>query len=260
MSKLRFGRLFAFFTISWLTLYPFPLLAQEESLFVPLPIQQGKSPDFAVYESVPVFFKTAGMTGFLQILQDKRVTPDYRETWGTSADPGFALGYDDPFVESLKGHPLENGRIRLIDRHGRVIAVDSFDEPLARIKTVYLYGTKFPSYLVSVDYGNGMGSYAGPATTLMEVRGGRLIDIPIDLTQSLKNDWQFVPAANGKGKEIEVIQCRPNFKNPNAAKTDEFVVDYSTYRFVDGQWRGHTLEKIGFWEGDENFPPRSAFP
>jgi len=260
VNKLWFSWFVAFMTISFLWLCPFPLPAQEESLLVPLPIQQGKSSDFAVYESVPVVFKTAGMTGFLQILQDKRVTPDYRATWGYSADPGFALGYDDPFVESLKGHPLQDGRIRLIDRGGHVIAVDSFDEPLAEIKTVYLYGTKFPSYLVSVDYGVGMGSYAGPATTLMEVRGGRLIDIPIDLTQSLKNDWQFVPAANGKGKEIEVIQCHPNFKNPNGAKTDEFVVDYITYRFVGGQWRGQTIEKIGFWEGDENWPPRSAFP
>jgi len=201
------------------------------------------------------------MTGFLQILQDKRVTPEYREGWGYSADPEMVLGIDNPFLKSLEAHPLENGRIRLIDKEGHVVAVDSFGEPLARIKTVYLYGTKFPTYLVSVDYGTGMGSYAGPASTLMEVRGGRLIDLPIELADSLKNGWQIVPASNGEGKEIEVVQCHPNFKNPNWAKTEEFVVDYSTYRFVSGQWRKKSVEQIGFWEGDDDgWPPRSAFP
>jgi hypothetical protein len=227
---------------------------------MPLPIQQGKSPDFAVYESAPIAFRTAGMAGFLQILQDKRVTPEYREGWGWSADPEMVLGLNDPFLKSLEAHPLENGRIRLIDNDGHVVAVDSFGEPLARIKTVYLYGTKFPTYLVSVDYGTGMGSYSGPASTLMEVRGGRLIDLPIDLADSLKNGWQIVPASNGAGKEIEVVQCHPNFKNPNWAKTEQFVADYSTYRFVGGEWLKKSIEKIGFWEGHDGWPPRSTFP
>jgi len=114
--------------------------------------------------------------------------------------------------------------------------------------------------LISVDYGDVMGSYAGPASTIMEVRGGRLIDIPVELGEFLKNGWPLVTASSGSGKEIETIQCHPNFKNPNRAKTEEFVVDYGSYRFAAGDWRKTTVEKIGFWEGDDDgWPPRSAF-
>ncbi len=188
------------------------------------------------------------------------MTPAYRQSWGASADPEMALGPDDPLVKSLQGHPLQNGRLRLVGQDGHVVAVASFGEPLARIATAYLYGTQFPTYLVTVDYGIGMGSYAGPATTLVEVRGGKMTDLPIVLGQSLKNDWRIVAASHGVGKEIEVVQCHPNFKNPNWAASSAFVVDYRTYRFVNGQWRDKLAERIGYWEADDDWPPRSAFP
>jgi hypothetical protein len=259
MSEFRVGCFVILFTIA-LCLRPFPLAAEEAPFLTPVPVQQGSSSDFVVYQSVPVDSKEAGMTGVLQILQDKRVTSEYRQTWGSSADPEMALGPDDPLVKSFEAHPLKNGRIRLVGQDGHVVSVSSFGEPLAKVDTDYLYGTDFPTYLVSVDYGVGMGSYAGPATTFMEVRGGRLIDLPILVGQSLKNGWQIVPASSAVGKEIEQVQCHPNFKNPNWADTDEFVVDYSTYRFVNGQWRKKSVEKIGFWEADDGWPPRSSFP
>jgi hypothetical protein len=119
-----------------------------------------------------------------------------------SADPEMALSPDAPLLKSIKNAPLKNGILRLIDRQGNVTSVVSFDKPLAKITKTYLYGTKMPTYLVSVDYGVGMGSYAGPATKLVEVHRGKLFDVPIQLAQSLKTGWQIVPAPKGPGKEI----------------------------------------------------------
>ena len=178
MSDIRFGCFVILVTTS-LCLSRFSLAAGEAPFLTPVSVQQGNSPDFAVHQIVPVDFTESGMTGFLKILQDKTVTPEYRQVWGASADPRAALGPDDPLVKSYEAHPLKNGRIRLIDRKGRVISVELFGEPLAEIETAYLYGTRFPTYLVSVGYGIGMRSYAGPATTLVEIRGRRLIHIPI---------------------------------------------------------------------------------
>lgn len=263
MSGFRFGCSVILITISFF-FYPLSLAAEETPFLVPISVQQGNSPSFTVYQSVPVDFKQAGMTGFVQILQDKRVTPEYRRTWGMSADPegdpDLALSPDDPWVKSIKEHPLQNGRLRLIDRKGHVIAVESFAEPLATIETDYFYGTKFPTYLVSADYGVGVGSDNGPATTLVEIRGGKLIHIPIMFAQSLKNGWKIVPASSGAGKEIETVHCQPNYQNPNWPASSQFIVVFSSYRFTNGQWRQKSITKIGIWESDEGWPPRSAFP
>jgi hypothetical protein len=260
MGAFKFGFVVAIVAVAIVCIGPSRLAASETQLLTPVAAQQGESGDYVVYESVPINFKKADMTGFLQILQDKRVTLEYRQKWGMSADPEMALGPNDPLVKSIKNDPLQNGRLRLIDRQGRVISVESLGEPLAEIKTDYLYGTKFPTYLLSVYYGVGMGSYAGPATTLVEVREGKLIHIPVTFGQSLKNGWKIVPALTGAGKEIEVVQCHPNFENPKWADADEFVVVYSIYRFANGQWRRTSFEKKGFWESDDPWPPRSAFP
>jgi hypothetical protein len=161
MSAFKFGCVVAIVAISMTCISPSRLAAGETSFLAPVAAQQGESADYVVYESVPINFKETGVTGFLQILQDKRVTPKYRRTWGMSANPMMALGSDDPLVKSIKGDPLQNGRLRLIDRRGRVISVQSLGEPLAEIETDYLYGTKFPTYLLSVDYGIGWAPMLG---------------------------------------------------------------------------------------------------
>jgi len=253
---LRISVLFAFAVCC----HSVSLAAEDRPFLSPLAAQQDNSAAFVIYQNIPLDAKECGIIGTLQILQDKRVTPEYRQTWGNSAYPMIALGPDNGFVKSIEHHPLNNGRIRLLGQNGHVIAEDSFTEPLAKIATAYLYGSNFPTYLVTVDYGTGIGSYSGPATTLIEVRSGRLIDIPIFLVSSLKNAWRIVPDARGAGKEIETVSCHPNFKNPNWSKTEEFMVDYSTYSFVRGTWHEKSNEKIGFWESDDGWPPSSSFP
>ena len=234
------------------------LEANETPLLMPIP--QSNSSGYTVYQSLPVDFPDAGITGFVQILQDSRVTKEYRAGLGMSADPENSVGPDSQLLKSIKDAPLKNGRLRLVDRKGDVISTESIGEPLATIKLDHLHATMLPTFLVSVDYGIGMGSYAGPTTTLVEVRGGRLINFPVVFGQSLKSGWQIVPALNGDGKEIEVVQCHPNFKNPRWEDKNEFVVVYTTYRFTNGSWLPESSEKLGFWENDNGWPPRSAFP
>jgi len=226
---------------------------------------------YSVYQSIALDPQESGTSGFLQILQDERVTPKYREAWGVTNEPQMALAENDPLLKSIKLSPLRNGRVQLTSADGHVLADEPIDVPLGKIETEFLYGTKFPTYLVSIDEGIGMGSYAGPATMLAEVRDGKLQFVHLAdkkegqsdriwLGRSLKNGWQIVGASDGVGKEIEQINCHPNFANPKWADTGEFVVTYSTYRFVGDQWHRVSREEIGFWENEGDWPNRSQFP
>jgi hypothetical protein len=259
MRRLKFCAIIVL-SIGLLYAGPMDALAQAEAFMLPVVLPQENAAEFTVYQTLTLDAAAAGMSGSLEILQDKRVTPRYRQAWGASADPGIVFGPDDPLTKAYDSHPLQNGRIRLIGPHGHIIAEDSFGEPLATIAKTYLYGNEFPTYLVTVDYGIGMGSYAGPATRFVEVRKGKLIELPIDVSDSLKNAWRIVPARSGAGKEIEVVNCHPNFDNPAWDKTEEFVTVYTSYRFVHGDWHSTSMSKIGMWEDDAPWPPRSAFP
>jgi len=245
-----------------------PALAEAHTAATPEDILLA---EYAVYQSIPLNPTENGIEGSLQILQDKRVTPEYRKTWGMSANPQSALGEDAPLVQSIKARPLQDGHLRLVGVDGRKIVDEALEAPLGEVKEVFLYGTKFPTYLVSVDLGIGFGSYAGPATMLVEIRKGKLLHIQaaehaggerdrLWLGESGKSAWRIVPASSGKGKEIQQMQCHPNFANPNWEDTNEFVVIYSTYRFTHGKWHRASREKIGFWENEGEWPNRSEFP
>ncbi len=230
------------------------------------------APDgYVIYQTVDLDPVQSGMSGALQILQDRRVTAAYRETWGTSSDPEVSLGEDDPFVKAIAKEPLRNGRLRLVDRQGHILVEEEFGAPLAKLDSKFLYGTKFPTYLVTVDYGIGFGSYAGPGTELAEVRQGKLqflhpvekIDTKsnrIALGHSLKNGWEIVQSATGIGKDILQVQCHPNFDNPKWADEEQFVIVYTRYSFDGHDWHKASRKEIGFWEADGDFPAASKFP
>ncbi len=259
---MRAVMLFAWlFVLGSLTFGGAAAFADASSTFLTtLPTSQGAPPAFVVYQTIQLNGRENGIAGALQILQDKRVISAYRRAWGCTADPLRALGRDHPFVIALRTDPLENGRMRLVDSKGNVLAVDSFDKPLAKIDIAYLYGSRFPTYLVTVDYGVCMGSSSGPVTTLMEVRDGKLIDIPIYLRSSVTDGWKIVAAQGSRVKEIEVVQSYPNDEDPTYARGTKFEIDYSTYRFVHGTWIKKSIKTIGEWEADQGWPPRSAFP
>jgi len=220
---------------------------------------QEQSSAYVVYQSVALKPRyRGGMVGRLQILQDKRVTADYRQAaWGSSADQTFALAPDDPLLMILKKHPFLNSRLRLLGPGGKVIGEWQLDGSLATLDTLNLYGTGLPSYEITVDYGIGWGSYAGPGSSIVEIRGHRLVTVIHGLGSSLKNAWRIVPALQGRGAEIEQVQCHPDWEHPSSG---DFVIEYTTYRFSGGTWLKQTRQASGYWEDDETWPLRSEFP
>lgn len=227
-------------------------------------------PGYKLQQSIELNAKISGVAGFLQILEDARLTPAMRKKiWGIAGhDPSFALS---PSEFAHIAPELRNAHLRLVNGAGKVLVDDSFDVGLAQIKTVFLYGTRFPTYLVTSDYSIGMGSYAGPFTELVEISDGRLrylesaedmkTDQPhISLAMTLKTHWRIVPDHDGI-KKIEAVSCRPNFKNPDV-NANEFIVTYSTYRFDGAAWHHLSRREMGFWEydGPKSWPARDKFP
>jgi hypothetical protein len=248
--------------------FAIPPLAQAHSATA---AEDDLAAEYDIHQSMPLSPRETGVNGALQILQDKRVTPEYRKAWGMSADPYMAMYGDTPFIQSIEAKPLRNGRFRLVGADGRIIFDEELEAPLGEIKQEFLYGTTFPTYLVSVDLGVGFGSYAGPATMFVEIRKGKVLHIQTTkdagggkkrlwLANSLNHAWRIVPAPHGQKKEIQQVLCDPNFVNPNWADTGEFVVLYATYRFTHKTWRRASRQKIGIWNAEHDWPGRAEFP
>ena len=226
---------------------------------------------YSVHQSVDVDPTEAGIAGSLQILQDRRITPTLRKLmWGISNEPDFVLSEDDVRQKQFAVEPLRHAHLRLVDLSGRVTVDEQFDVPLAEIKVAHLYGTSFPTYLVTLDYSIGMGSYAGPTTTFAEIRNGHLAfvhasetggtrDTQLSLMRSLKADWRIVRGDKGNLNEILSVACRPDFRDPNR---DDFIIIYSTFRFDGMRWHLSLRQQVGFWEneGENSWPDRGNFP
>ena len=231
---------------------------------------------YVLRQSVALDPKQNGLQGFMQILEDARITPQMRKAmWGVAGRaPDMVLSKEE--LQGLGTTPL-NAHLRLVGISGQVISDDVLEVPLAAIKTAFLYGTAFPTYLVTADYSIGMGSYAGPLTMLAEVRDGHLQYIQavenensgkdrIGLARTLKTEWRIVAARHGPGKEIEEIACRPNFDKPvsdnEEFSPDDFWIIYSTYRFDGTRWHVATRRVAGFWEneGPNSWPAQNLFP
>jgi len=226
---------------------------------------------FSIFKSIATSPEESGVDGFIQVLQDERVTLEYRKIWSESGQPEYVLGQEDPLISSLNSTPVRNGHLRILDVRGKVILDEMLYSPICDIRQEFLYGTKFPTYLVTVDPGSNGGSYNGPTTMFVEIRRGKVRYIqPAEiravedirkqpdrmwLMESLKSAWRIVPAANGVQKEIQRVECHRAKGNVN-----EFVVIYFTYRFKNGKWHRTSRNEVGFWENEGDWPPRSEFP
>jgi hypothetical protein len=73
----------------------------------------------------------------------------------------------------------------------------------------------------------------------------------IRLTKTLKSDWR-IDSSNGEAN-ILFVSCHPG-------KSDGFVIDYVRYEWNGPEWLKYVRKAPGFWESDQPFPPRSAFP
>jgi hypothetical protein len=224
---------------------------------------------YVVFQTVALDARESGIDGALEVLQDARLTDKFREAWGASSDFAMVLKEDDPLFISAAHDPLKSGRLRLVDNSGHVLSEEVFTVPLGKIDIEHLYGTKFPSYLVSIDYGRGYGSHSGPVTKIVEIRKGKLETVqvrdaetgkvaPLKFGWAVRDGWQIVP--NGKGgKEIETLSSDPDPATMRLDSNPTMRVRYARYFFAGGQWhmRYHYVE--GYWEGEGDWPNRAAF-
>src|SRR5207248_8089345 len=137
------------------------------------------------------------------------------------------------------------------------------------LRTAQLYGDSRLTYLLTVDYSAGFGSYSGSITSLVEVKSGRLRWVEstdaktgntgkIRLMESLKTTWKFVDAPDGKGKQILFAQCRPDW---SSVKDDpDFTTTYARFYFDGAKWLIIKRTVKGLSEFDQGFPSRKYFP
>ena len=110
-----------------------------------------------------------GIDGYLLLTQDERLTLKLAERlWGI----GDVDIDDDPKLKTFKDEPLRNAMIQIVDHAGQVVDSKDLEAPLARLQSAQLHGNSSLTYLLTVDYSAGFGSYCGPITTLLRSRVG----------------------------------------------------------------------------------------
>lgn len=237
--------------------------------------RSARLPQYATVDEISLSQADNQVDGKLQIMEDARLTRRLRHRlWGT----GDINVSEDPTLSAFEKKPLRNARLRLLTSAGAVAADVPLKRPLAKIGVTKLYGSARPTYLVTVDYSAGFGSYSGPITMPLEVHDGHLQWLEatdritgkkgkIDLMESLKTTWKIVDSTAGPRKEILKAACRPNLKRPlfrsnsNVQTTDkDFILTYTRFYFDGDRWISAERKKPGFAEFDEGFPSRKLFP
>ena len=250
------------------------LLAFFILLLLPVPCGHGQTVQprketsrYSIASRIPLSQTSSGVNGYLEVRQDSRLTPKLSSLlWGTG-DINFD---DDPALETFKSEPPHNAVIRIVDQTGKVLETKKLERPLAKLRTAQLYADSRLTFLLTVDYFAGFGSYSGPTTSLVEVKGGHLRWVEstdaktgktgeISLMESLKTTWKLVDAPDGKGKQILLAQCRPTW---SASLTDDpdFRTTYARFYFDGARWLVAERTVKGLSEFDQGFPSRSHFP
>jgi hypothetical protein len=223
-----------------------------------------QQPDFSVSQMLRLTTAANGIDGALQVLTDSRLTEELKqEMWG-AGDWSFILPEEDPRRSAFERNPPRNAELRIVTNTNQVLRSFSLERPLARVIEARVVGIQI-SFLVTVDYPVGFGSYAGVETLLLDVVDGQFrwaeatdIDTKkaeqIRLWKTLKATWKLVPFR--RNHDILLVYCRP----PKVQVGNELVVGYVRYRFDGKQWLKHEQQQKGFWESDEPFPPLSKFP
>ena len=101
------------------------------------------------------------------------------------------------------------------------------------------------------------------------MRGGRLLWVEstepktgktgeISLMESLKTTWKLVDAPDGKGRQILLAQCRPDW---SSVKDDPgFTTTYARLYSDGTKWLTKERTVKGLSEFDQGFPNRKNFP
>jgi len=228
--------------------------------------QEPAAARYAIAFRVPLSQRSNGVDGNLELRQDARLTLKLTGLLWSTGDINID---DDPELAMFKGEPPLNAVIQVVDQSGKVLEAERLERPLAKLRTAQLYGDSRLTYLLTVDYSAGFGSYSGPITNLVEVKSGHLRWVEstetktgstgkISLMESLKTTWKFVDAPDGKGKQILFAQCRPD---GSSDKYDpDFRTTYARLYFDGTKWLVIERTVKGISEFDQGFPSRKHFP
>jgi len=216
---------------------------------------------YSVVQTLALHQKPNGTEGKLQLLMDKRLTESVREKLWEKGDWSFVFPPESSTYKEFSSRPPVKSRLVIRNDKGKVIAERGLETPMAKLEPWNPSSDSNQFFLLTEDYSSGAGSYNGPGTSLLQISDAAFHDVkadtasgqeqPIRLVKSLKSDWQIVSRDNAG--EILSVSCRP--------KSDgNFVIGYTRYSFDGNQWRKYKREVDGFWESDDPFPDRSAFP
>lgn len=226
-------------------------------------IEHAAPTGFRVAAAMPMSRDANGVAGQLELILDSRITPAMlKDKWQTGE-----LDTDPKGV--FKTSPPRNAELRLVRSDGDVVYSKLLERPLASLESSHLYADVRFTYLLTVDYSAGFGSYSGPITSLWEVSNGtpRRLEATdpvsgkggeISLMTSLKTAWRIVPAKSGNGKDILLALCRPD-RAVKLGGYQNFETNYVRYSFNGVRWVGliRTVKRLS--EFDE-FPSRRLFP
>jgi hypothetical protein len=213
------------------------------------------------------------MRGRLELLEDARIEPNMR----TAIAGAFGNEpCDDRPPAALHllceapGHlPLRAALLRLLDAQGHVIATQTSERPLAALSTMRLYASNRRTYFFTVDLTAEMGSYSGPYTRLAEPESAGfgwltadsvgVATARVSLISTPKTAWRAMPRADGRGRDLLMVLCRPDFDaGPN--EKEPFTLTYMRYTFDGARWKIRERHERGCYESDEDFPTTSKFP
>jgi len=216
---------------------------------------------YAVTQTFELQRKLNGIDGVLQLLLDARLTgPIQEKLWG-KGDWSFAFPHDSSIYAEFSALPPGKSKLRIVNGTEKVIAERELETVLAKLEewSPGLSGNQ--NYLLTEDYSAGIGSYNGPKTTILNISSAGFHEVtalnvdskkeePIRLVKSLKSDWRIPREISD---EILSVSCYSDGQG-------NFVIKYTRYSFDGVRWVEYTRQESGFWESDEAFPSRSAFP
>jgi hypothetical protein len=210
----------------------------------------------------------------VELLEDARLTSATRPL----IDSAYARGehpcdISSPATSTLCaeiGHtPLRPAIVRLISATGKELGRLPLERATANLARLAI--TRRDSVVaVTVDLSADAGSYSGPLVRFLDADGTRLRWTQVfddatgrfselDLPTTLKTAWRIDAA--GERAEILLVACRPDLDHPAANDgSAPFVVTYSRFYMVRGQWHKVDRRVAGFWENEGEFPARSLFP
>jgi hypothetical protein len=210
----------------------------------------------------------------IELLEDVRLTSATRPL----VDSAYARGERpcDTSAAATKalclevgGVPLRPAIVQLVSATGKELGRLPLERATANLARLAV--TRRDSVIaVTVDLSADAGSYSGPVVRFLDADGTRLrwtrvFDdatgrfSELDLPTTLKTAWRIDAA--GERPEILLVACLPDLDHPAANDGNApFVITYSRFYLVRGQWHKVDRRVPGFWENEGEFPARSLFP